>query len=360
MSEMKTVFQDLPSTASRLDRPPFTAMEFEAGTILFREGDVRRSMHFLTEGRVEILVAGEVVATLEAGAVFGEIALFTETVRTATVRAVRPTSTRMLDLAGFDLLRANEPQLAGWIEGRALVQLLSRLRQLVSDARLDATEDDPVTAVSELEAPGTRVLLPDNVLSEAIRSVLPGLDEEGVAALLPHVRVQVYAAHQNLAPCGIRDFRYGLLLAGEIRTGTPTPGGALPFTSVQVGEAIGFIPAVDGRPRPLHLVTAVPSTVLWVEPAFAREHLPGTGLGPGLREPLIASLASTLTRANVRSRLRERLTARVQGMLLEPPEPPSLDSSTPFRPLPLERPFGFADADTNEWDTWFAMGTTIP
>lgn len=358
MAAVSPTFEDLPGGAARLLHPPFRSEVFAAGDVLVEQGDRRRSMHFLGAGGVEVVVAGRQVATLQPGSVFGEIALFTETVRTATVRALVPTTTYVLDPERFDHLRRVDPPLAGWIEGRALVQLLGRLREITEQARAEIRQDDRLTVVDIHESEGHRAFLPDPVLDAALTAAFPSASPWMRTRMALHARIQTYAADANLAPAGLRDFRYGILLSGQLAATAPLLlDGALPITTLQPGEALGFLPSIDGQPRPLHLVTTVGSTVLWLAPSFAQDHLADTSLGPVLRRPLLHSLARAITRANAAAR-RNEPAVRELAAIREPPEPPQLPGPT-FRPLTIEAPLGFAERD-GSWDAWFEMGTTLP
>jgi CRP-like cAMP-binding protein len=61
--------------------------EIAAGEALFREGEQGNLMFVLVSGTAEITVRGRVMETAEAGAIFGEMAMIDEGVRSATVVA---------------------------------------------------------------------------------------------------------------------------------------------------------------------------------------------------------------------------------------------------------------------------------
>lgn len=79
--------------ASKLKLLAFTSerVAFEAGHVLFREGDRGDSAYIIMEGEAEVLVdspAGPVlVAVLGRNAIVGEIAILCDVPRTATVKA---------------------------------------------------------------------------------------------------------------------------------------------------------------------------------------------------------------------------------------------------------------------------------
>ena len=67
-----------------------TADNFEsypAGQSIFEEGQSGTVLYVVKEGEVEIVVGGSVVETLDAGDIFGEMALIEKQSRSATMRA---------------------------------------------------------------------------------------------------------------------------------------------------------------------------------------------------------------------------------------------------------------------------------
>ncbi|KAJ3295627.1 hypothetical protein HDU79_008816 [Rhizoclosmatium sp. JEL0117] len=57
------------------------------GDILFLQGEIGADMYFLLSGSLNVLISGKRVAQLKDGAFFGELALYANTPRTATVQA---------------------------------------------------------------------------------------------------------------------------------------------------------------------------------------------------------------------------------------------------------------------------------
>lgn len=87
-------------------------VELAAGDLLFKEGDVGNDLYVLLEGAVEVLLGDRCVATIdEEGAFLGELSALLGTRRTATLRAIAPTS--CLRFAGdLDESFFSEPALA--------------------------------------------------------------------------------------------------------------------------------------------------------------------------------------------------------------------------------------------------------
>ena len=90
---------------------------FDRGVVLFHEGEAGGSLHVLMRGRVAIRVItpdGD-TATLNVigpGAAFGELSLLDPaTTRTATVQAIDPGQTLVLQRADFERLRRSYPSI---------------------------------------------------------------------------------------------------------------------------------------------------------------------------------------------------------------------------------------------------------
>ncbi len=75
------------------DKDP-TAQSFQPGQVVFKEGDTADVMYALQSGTVEIIYMGKLLDTLEAGSIFGEMALIEPTPRIAT--AIAKTETRLV------------------------------------------------------------------------------------------------------------------------------------------------------------------------------------------------------------------------------------------------------------------------
>jgi NADH dehydrogenase len=60
---------------------------FEAGEVVFREGDVGDRIYVVIDGEADVVINGAVTHVVPAGGVIGEIALIANSPRTATVRA---------------------------------------------------------------------------------------------------------------------------------------------------------------------------------------------------------------------------------------------------------------------------------
>lgn len=127
-----------------------TAISIEEGGIIFREGDEANEAFIIRDGEVEILKHaqhGEVLlATLHAGDVFGELALFEQGMpRSATARAKVPTSCDVISRDEFE-------QLLGQCPPRimpVIMMVLDRLRS--SNQRVSENEAPSIILEVDIE-----------------------------------------------------------------------------------------------------------------------------------------------------------------------------------------------------------------
>jgi CRP/FNR family cyclic AMP-dependent transcriptional regulator len=118
---------------------------YQRGATIFHKGDPGTGLYLITQGRVKIVVPSEtgeeaLLAMLESGDVFGELALFDGLPRSATVVALQPTEVLLLYRDDFVGFVGRHPEVAS-----ALFSVLSR--------RLRAT-NELIEDASFLDVPG--------------------------------------------------------------------------------------------------------------------------------------------------------------------------------------------------------------
>jgi CRP-like cAMP-binding protein len=103
------------------------------GAIIFRQGDAGDCMYVIQAGRVEVLHEQEgqevSLTTLGEGDIFGEIALFQQETRSATVRARGEVRVLTLDKRTFMRRVHEDPSLAY----RILQKMSNRIRELSAE-----------------------------------------------------------------------------------------------------------------------------------------------------------------------------------------------------------------------------------
>jgi CRP/FNR family cyclic AMP-dependent transcriptional regulator len=100
----------------------------DAGTTIFRAGDPRDHMYAVVEGQVDIFVNGKLVETVEAGGIFGEMALIDAESRTATAVARTDTKVVPVDERRFLFLIQQTPNFALHVM-RVLSERLRRINE---------------------------------------------------------------------------------------------------------------------------------------------------------------------------------------------------------------------------------------
>jgi len=146
---------------------------FDAGLTVFQVGDTGDSAYVIESGCVEVLVgtapAQQRVAVLAQGAMFGEVALLDRQTRTATVRALVPTTLVRIDRTHVEelLLRADP------VIQYLLRLLLERFRSSSTKTEFDSTTaalsgPGTLAPVEDLHAAAVRTLSLAHDLSDAI------------------------------------------------------------------------------------------------------------------------------------------------------------------------------------------------
>ena len=94
------------------------------GDYVFKAGDYGEEMFFVVNGELNTLTHKEdrKLTTLKAGDFFGEIALFKNKNRTATVKAISYCDVYVLDKKAFDKVLSRYPEIADRIEQQVKVR----------------------------------------------------------------------------------------------------------------------------------------------------------------------------------------------------------------------------------------------
>lgn len=88
-----------------------------------RQGERGREFFVLLEGEADVIKDGRTINRLGSGDFFGEIALVSDTPRTATVTATSPVRTLVITDRSFRRLMEDQPE----IQGKVLAALAARL-----------------------------------------------------------------------------------------------------------------------------------------------------------------------------------------------------------------------------------------
>lgn len=100
----KSELRELAKTADELD--------IREGTVLTREGRTGKEFFVLVDGTAQVTKSGKEIAELKAGDWFGEIALITDSPRTATVTATSPVDVLVITDRRFRTVVETMPSIA--------------------------------------------------------------------------------------------------------------------------------------------------------------------------------------------------------------------------------------------------------
>lgn len=100
------------------------SLSFMPGEIIFREGQSGKLLYVVTDGEVDIVTAGTVIATVGAGGIVGEMALISDQPRWATAIARTECVLVPVDKQYFNCLVQQSPSFALHI----MQTLVERLR----------------------------------------------------------------------------------------------------------------------------------------------------------------------------------------------------------------------------------------
>jgi CRP-like cAMP-binding protein len=108
---------------------------YENGTEILREGESQQALWIVVRGTCEVvkeLKDGQEkgLATLEAGAVFGEISFFHKAPHSATVRALTSVRVMVLSREKYEVLRESCPAAAHKITVSVVCSMAERLRRM--------------------------------------------------------------------------------------------------------------------------------------------------------------------------------------------------------------------------------------
>lgn len=103
---------------------------FQPGQIIVSQGTPGQAFYMVLSGRVEIIRDNNSLGAFRPGDFFGEMALLDSAPRSATIRAIEPTTCLMLSSWDFKRLLERHPSIA-----IKLLEVLSR-RLRVADERL--------------------------------------------------------------------------------------------------------------------------------------------------------------------------------------------------------------------------------
>lgn len=126
--KLNPIFAIIEITDLRPLAAMFVEKFFAKGDFICRYADVAEEVYIVASGRLDVISPkGRHLAFAEAGAIVGELGLFTEHKRTASLRAVEPSQLLVLDYARFNRLLLAFPASLSELFGETVRKLLVQL-----------------------------------------------------------------------------------------------------------------------------------------------------------------------------------------------------------------------------------------
>lgn len=168
-------------------RTPFTACTYQAGAVIFMQGDPAKSVSYIEQGAVRLAVAAAsgkeaICGVLSAGTFLGEGALRDDRARRHTAVAMTPVVA--LEIATPDMLRLLH------MDGPLFTQFIGHL--LTRHMHLEADLTDQIINSSEQRLARTLLRLAGCGV-ERDRNVLPHISQELIAQMVGTTRSRVNA-----------------------------------------------------------------------------------------------------------------------------------------------------------------------
>ena len=107
-----SLFMGLPPEGLAVLARRATEVEFPAGHVIARQGEIGTGLFIIISGAVKVVRSGDLLAQLKAGDFFGELSVLDRMPRTASVTSEEPTRCLALASWDFDAAVAESPSIA--------------------------------------------------------------------------------------------------------------------------------------------------------------------------------------------------------------------------------------------------------
>jgi len=281
------------------------------GDVVIRAGEPARGLICVVDAALEVRAGDQVVGRVGPGGIVGEMALFEEGVRTASVVATSAGRVLVLLRPAYERLRDVVHPLAMNIERHAVRQQMARQRAL-SDriAGLLANEPAPFSRPSERFFAALRALFGyggmtvaeqvDAIAALARSPLLADAPRDALVAVAKSFKGAAFEAGHVLCVEGeVGDAMY-FLAKGDVEVVVAAAeGGVKKLATLKPGAVFGLLSLADDQPRMATCVARTGVVVLAIERQGFKDLVDETGLaGSTFRRALLRSLSEQINYAN--------------------------------------------------------------
>lgn len=301
------LFDGLGDGAVRSALGSFRKLRVPAGRVIVEEGAAGASLVCVVEGGLEVRTGEVVLGTVGEGDMVGEMSLFGDGMRTASLATTSDSTLLLLDGRAYHDLRRQGHPVAHAVERYALSTLRQRLRRTLE--RVVAHPGDllmpPLTVASgqggEAATPGT---LSGAVSTLARTRLFQGAPEEDLEGLAVQMRSHRFEAGEAIIEAD--DAGDGLLvvLDGTVDVTVDEEGwGAM---TLGPADAVGLSALLDDLPTHARVVARTPVYGLGLDADRWRDLAGRPGaVGSMLRSALVRVLSDHVARANAELAMRD-------------------------------------------------------
>jgi CRP-like cAMP-binding protein len=226
---------------------------FSNNDVLFAENDKSRDLLIVREGTVHITrstpVGKQVLSTLDAGSLFGEVSVLDRLPRSATAHGVGKGSLYVIPASAIDAAVAANRELAVSLLWGFWQTLADKVRAANAQmSELFGTPSEPLPMERDENGTGDRVHVTEETKLDILR-------EQGLSA--QELRLLAKYSHERRFPADALIFAEGepgdclyIVLEGAVRISRMVPGmGEECLAILERGEVFGELALVDDQPR---------------------------------------------------------------------------------------------------------------
>lgn len=159
-------------------------VEFQPGSVIFKQGENGDALYFIDSGRVDIVSgnsgSGKTLARLGSGQSFGEMALLTGEPRSASAVVSEPTSLLRIDKVHFDELIDRSPNLRSSVQELISVRLLQNVQTAKSSVDAGHWQKVAVANIQRLSRSEEVSMMKEHAKSGAPFAIFLGAMLDGI------------------------------------------------------------------------------------------------------------------------------------------------------------------------------------
>ncbi|MCB9675446.1 MAG: cyclic nucleotide-binding domain-containing protein [Alphaproteobacteria bacterium] len=331
MNTLPSIFDGMTEMDIKVALRHFNRIEVGDRQQLIAEGDVDPTLAVVESGELEVVTGDTRLGYVRSGGILGEMALFSDGMRTASVNSITPATLLLLDAEGFARLRSFNSPVVLNIEEHALKELTERLRTTSH-------------RISELaEGTDAQHIRPSQGFFDRVSSafgsggfMVPGrVDATGVLKSSPLFRdipeADLAALAKEFYPVGFRRGHFVItegepgnemyvVASGLVDVVVAAKGDKVePLAALEAGEAFGMCALVQDRhTRMASCIAKEKSVCLTMDKIkFAEVIHRADGVGSAMRVAMIRALIDQLAYANGQLAMLELKQQSGFGALLQ-------------------------------------------